>query len=184
VTVGVVWRWRKVLGVTNTNNESSRRLRQAVAEAGAAGMRARGLTDEERAERSRRATAKKLIRFARAGYRTRMWTRAQLRLLGKEPDDVVAAKVGKSVGAVRSKRTKLGIPTALDQRTRAATGNYAACRFWPFYVFFGSLDRALLPLLPAWTSALARNLLTLMLFSVNRNSMRLFSGQSLICCSE
>lgn len=53
-----------------------------------------------------------------------------------------------------------------------------------FYVFFGSLDRALLPLIPGWTSFLARNLLTLMLFSVSRNSMRLSSGQSLICSSE
>jgi hypothetical protein len=43
-----------------------------------------------------------------------------VRLLGKEPDEVVAAKVGKSAGAVRSKRTTLGIPTALERRTRAA----------------------------------------------------------------
>jgi hypothetical protein len=48
-----------------------------------------------------------------------MWTRAQLRLLGKEPDDVVAAKVGRSAEAVLGKPTKLGIPTARDRRRKA-----------------------------------------------------------------
>jgi hypothetical protein len=46
-------------------------------------------------------------------------TRAQLRLPGREPDDVVAAEVGRSVGAVRSKRTTPGIPTARDRRRKA-----------------------------------------------------------------
>jgi hypothetical protein len=41
-------------------------------------------------------------------------------LLGREPDDVVAAKVGRSVNAVRSKRTRLGIPTARDRRRKAS----------------------------------------------------------------
>jgi hypothetical protein len=36
--------------------------------------------------------------------------------LGKEPDDVVAAKTGRTVNAVRVRRTLLGIPTALDRR--------------------------------------------------------------------
>jgi hypothetical protein len=48
-----------------------------------------------------------------------MWTRAQLRLPGREPDDVVAAKVGRSVNAVRSKHTTLGIPTGRDRRRKA-----------------------------------------------------------------
>jgi hypothetical protein len=34
VSVGVVWRWRKALGVTRTNNEGSRRRMRAAAEAG------------------------------------------------------------------------------------------------------------------------------------------------------
>jgi hypothetical protein len=46
------------------------------------------------------------------------WTRAQLRLVGEEPDAVVAAKVGRSVGAVKRQRVRLGLPTALDRRRR------------------------------------------------------------------
>jgi hypothetical protein len=42
VSQGVVWRWRKALGVNCTNNEGSRRLLHAAAEAGAAAMRERG----------------------------------------------------------------------------------------------------------------------------------------------
>jgi hypothetical protein len=42
-------------------------------------------------------------------------------LLGKKPD-VVATKVGESVGTVRSKRTKLGSPTSLVQVQPVADG--------------------------------------------------------------
>jgi hypothetical protein len=35
-----------------------------------------------------------------------------MRLLGKEPDDVVAAKVARTATAARRKRNQLGIPTA------------------------------------------------------------------------
>jgi hypothetical protein len=34
VTEGVVWRWRKVLGVTRVNNEGTHRLVQSNAETG------------------------------------------------------------------------------------------------------------------------------------------------------
>jgi hypothetical protein len=52
VDQGVVWRWRKALGVTRTNNEGSRLLNQAAAAAGGEAMRKRGLSDEECDERS------------------------------------------------------------------------------------------------------------------------------------
>jgi hypothetical protein len=118
ITAGVVWRWRKALGVTRTGNEGSRRLIQQAAEAGA--VRAREYTAEERAACRRRAVERDLIRFARAGCRPRLWTREQLRPLGKEPDDVVAAKVGRSVEAVRKMPNKRGIPTAWDRRRKAS----------------------------------------------------------------
>jgi hypothetical protein len=118
VRQGVVWRWRKALGVTCTSNEGSRRLLHAAAEAGAAAMRERGLSDEERDQRSRQAIRLNLKRFLHLGYHGPRWTRAQPRLLGKEPDDVVAAKIGRSVNAVRVMRTRLGVPTALDRRRR------------------------------------------------------------------
>jgi len=110
VSAGVVWRWRQALGVTRTNNEGSQRLIQAAAEQGAAAMRERGLTDEECDQRSRRALELDLGRYLQTGYHGPRWTRAQLRLLGKYPDDVVAARVGRSVNAVRVMRQRLGIP--------------------------------------------------------------------------
>jgi hypothetical protein len=111
VSEGVIWRWRKALGVTCTSNEGSRRLLHAAARGGAA-MRERGLNQKERAERRQRALRLNLGQFLCTGYHGPRWTPEQLRLLGKEPDDVVAAKTGRSVEAVRIKRTRLGIPTA------------------------------------------------------------------------
>jgi hypothetical protein len=102
--------------VTCAANEGSRRLRQAAAEAGAAAMRRRGLSEEERDERSRRARRLNLGRFLHLGYHGPRWARAQLRLLGKEPDDVVARKIGHSEVAVRVMRNRLGSPTALDRK--------------------------------------------------------------------
>jgi hypothetical protein len=81
-------------------------------------MRERGLTRKERAERRRRALRLNLGRFLRTGYHGPRWTREQLRLLGTEPDDVVAAKTGRSAHAVRIMRTRLGFPTARDRRRK------------------------------------------------------------------
>src|SRR5262249_39346640 len=50
-----------------------------------------------------------LARYLRTGYHGPRWTLTQLRLLGKYPDEVVAAKTGRTVDAVRCKRTRLGI---------------------------------------------------------------------------
>jgi hypothetical protein len=111
-----VKRWRRALGVGRTDNEGSRRLIRAAAAAGGEALRERGLTDEENDERSRRALRLHLAQHLWTGYHGPPWTRAQRRLLGRYPDEVVAAKVGRTVGAVRCKRTALGIPTALDRR--------------------------------------------------------------------
>jgi hypothetical protein len=111
---GVVWRWRKVLGVDRMANEGSRRLILAAAAAGGQAMRERGLSDEECDQRSRAALRLDLKRFLHLGYHGPRWTPEQLQLLGKEPDAVVAGKVGRSVNAVRVMRGRLGIanPTA------------------------------------------------------------------------
>jgi hypothetical protein len=41
-----------------------------------------------------------------------------LALLGKLPDEEVAAKVRRTANAVRCKREKLGLPNPLDRRRR------------------------------------------------------------------
>jgi hypothetical protein len=65
VSVGVVWRWRKALGVGRTNNEGSARLIRAAAEKGAVAVAAREWTQEER-ERRRQLNA---ARTQLAGHR-------------------------------------------------------------------------------------------------------------------
>src|SRR5262245_59594788 len=55
VTAGVVWRWRKALGVTRTNNEGSRRLVRATSAEGGAASQARVVTEEQREHRRRTA---------------------------------------------------------------------------------------------------------------------------------
>jgi hypothetical protein len=116
VTAGVVWRWRKALGVSCTNNPESHRLRKAAAKEGGQAIKARGFTEEECGDRSRRAIAANQGRFLWHGYHGPCWTRAQLRLLGTLPDDMIAQKIGRTVNAVRVMRTRQGIPTALDRR--------------------------------------------------------------------
>jgi hypothetical protein len=112
----VLWRWRKALGVTRTNNDGSQRLIHAAAGLGATAMRERGLTDEECDERSRQSIRLNLAQYLPTGYHGPRWTPEQLQLLGTAPDAVVAAKVGRTVEAVRCKRTLRGIPTARDGR--------------------------------------------------------------------
>jgi hypothetical protein len=41
-----------------------------------------------------------------------------LKLLGKLPDDEVAARIGRTMDAVRAQRNWLGIATARDRRRR------------------------------------------------------------------
>jgi hypothetical protein len=115
VCMQAVWRWRRALGVTRTNNEGTHRLVEANATAGAAG-KARGVTPAERRKRRRTALRDGYARRLRPGYHGPLWTAAQLRLLGTMPDEDVAKKIGRTPNAVRQRRTKLGIPTFEDRR--------------------------------------------------------------------
>jgi hypothetical protein len=104
VSVGVVWRWRKVLGVGRTDNAGSRRAIHAAAAEGGAAMRARGLTPEE-VERCRRTVRElNLGRNLVLGYHGPRWTPQQLALLGTLPDEEVAKRTGRTPNAVRVMR--------------------------------------------------------------------------------
>jgi hypothetical protein len=111
VSVGVVWRWRKALAVTQTNNEGSRGLIRAASERGAAVLRGKELSDEECDARSRRAIELNLKRFLRPGYHGPRWTPEQLRQLGTAPDAVVAARIGWRSGRGASFATGWASPT-------------------------------------------------------------------------
>jgi len=83
---------------------------QAASEMGAAEQRGRELPPEQVERRRRTARELNLARHLKTGYHGPWWTREQLRLVGTEPDEVVAEKVGRTAQAVRSMRTRLGIP--------------------------------------------------------------------------
>jgi hypothetical protein len=95
--------------VTRTDNPGTHRLIQGSAEAGAQAQRARVWTDAER--QAWRETAKRLdlgptlIR----GYHDPWWTDEELALRGTLPDAEVAARIGRTVQAVRVKRQRAGI---------------------------------------------------------------------------
>ena len=110
VTSGVVWRWQKALGVGPTDSEGSRRLIQAASEMGAAEQRGKQLPPEQVERRRRTAREKNLAQYLQPGYHGPRWSDEQLRLLGTEPDEVVAEKVGRTAEAVRVMRSRLGIP--------------------------------------------------------------------------
>jgi hypothetical protein len=108
VSVGVVWKWRKTLGVTRTNNEGSVRRHRAAAEAGAAKTRGVSLPAEQVERRRRTSLRLNLGRYLKTGYHGPWWTKAEVALLGRVPDDEVARRTGRTVAAVRRKRETLG----------------------------------------------------------------------------
>jgi hypothetical protein len=114
VQVETVWRWRKAFGV-GRYNEGSAKLRVDLNEKLANRTRGKKLPPDQ-VERRRR-TARELnlgqhLAVARA-CREGLWTRKELRLLGKMPDAEVAEQIGRTVNAVRIKREKHGIPNPI-----------------------------------------------------------------------
>jgi hypothetical protein len=119
VSEAVVWRWRRAFGVGRMDSEGSRRLIQAAAEAGADVRRGVSLSAEECARRNRTNRELDLKRHLHLGYHGPRWTPAELALLGTLRDEEVAARTGKTPGAVRQKREELGIPNPAANRWTA-----------------------------------------------------------------
>lgn len=86
VAGGVVWRWRKALGVGQWEPERSRRLHQELSERGAAALKERGLSEEECGRRSKRSRELNIARFLPTGYHGPRWTAAEEALLGMMAD--------------------------------------------------------------------------------------------------
>jgi hypothetical protein len=113
-----VWHWRTALGVRRADPEGSRRLIQAAAEKGAAELRGKPLPPEQVEQRRRNALRNNNAQYLRPGYQGPWWTAEELALLGTLPDEVVAALVGRTMGAVRCQRTLRGLPSACDRRRK------------------------------------------------------------------
>ena len=133
VTPGVVWRWRKALGVTRWGTEGSQRLRQELSERGADATRGRRPSPEtlrKRVQTRRQQGYLPPDRWAEDG-----WKPEEVALLGTLPDEEVARRLGCSISAVSQKRRRQGIlnrprPTgwtaAEDEAVRTLTPAEAA----------------------------------------------------------
>jgi hypothetical protein len=109
-----VWRWRQVIGIGQWEPEGSRRLHRALSEAGARTTRGKRLPADQVGRRRR--TARELGLKPTGCWAEAGWTRERLALLGTLPDERLAARIGRTVTAVRVMRTRLGIPSARDRR--------------------------------------------------------------------
>jgi hypothetical protein len=94
-------------GVTCTNNDGTQRLMRAASELGAEPQRGKRLTPEQVERRRRTARELSLGRYLRPGYHGPWWTKAEVALLGRVPDEEVARRTGRSTDAVRQKREAL-----------------------------------------------------------------------------
>ncbi len=103
-TEGVVWRWRRVLEVTKTNNKRTHQLMKQSAQAGAGAVKAKVL--ETPAQRDQNWPRRK--RGPAAELQGQWWTRQECRLLGRYSDAEVARLTGRTLHGIRNKRLKLG----------------------------------------------------------------------------
>lgn len=122
------WNWRRVFvpGAGKIRTAGDRAVPRRTSAAGGAAMQAKERTDEERdarSERSKRLGLRPTGRWAKTG-----WTAKQYALLGIMPDADVAGFVGRTPGALRSRRTRKQIPAFRDRRRTAAPRTPAASR--------------------------------------------------------
>ena len=107
VTGGVVWRWRNAFRISRAGTPgSAARIAESSAK-GAAAMKSKEWTAEEldrKSKLSKRLGLKPTGRWAIGG-----WTDEQRALLGTDDDEVIAAQIGRTKGAVRAQRVVLRI---------------------------------------------------------------------------
>ncbi|HZY84446.1 MAG TPA: hypothetical protein VFE78_06430 [Gemmataceae bacterium] len=92
---------------------------RAASEQGASVQRGQELPPEQVQRRRRTAIDLNLAQHLRPGYnRGPRWTRRELALLGTDEDDVIAARVGRTPGAVGVMRRRLMVPKFHDRCRR------------------------------------------------------------------
>jgi hypothetical protein len=113
VSAQCVKSWRRAFGVP-TLNEGSALLREQLNRDYAERLRGIKLPPEQVERRRRTARELGLRPPQRPGGRP--WTAEELSLLGKVPDAELAAQTGRTMNAVRVRRTKAGLATARHGR--------------------------------------------------------------------
>jgi len=109
VSEGVVWRWRKALEVTKTNNARTHQLVKEASQAGADAIKAKEWSQEEREAITQRNRQRDSGARLSPGYHGEWWSEENLALLGKLPDEEIAELTGRTVDAVRRQRALRGI---------------------------------------------------------------------------
>jgi hypothetical protein len=89
------------------SQETLAQLQQLAEQTGAAVLRGAGLPPEDCERRRRTALKLNLRRYIKTGYHGPWGTEAELALLDTMPDAKVAARIGRSAAAVRSKRGRV-----------------------------------------------------------------------------
>ncbi len=103
----VVWKWRKAFGVGGcATTKGSRRAIRAAARKGAEAMKAKEWSDGERDARAKLSKRLGLKPPSRWTASHGGWTKRELKLLGTDHDEAIARKIGRTRGAVTSKRTQ------------------------------------------------------------------------------
>jgi hypothetical protein len=119
VGCNAVCNWRRAFEVKGKfGTVGSKRANHAAAFAGGKAMKEKDWTDEEpdaKAETAKRYGTKPGARWTPA---TGGWTTKEVTLLGTDQDEVIAERIGRTVEAVRCKRSLLKIPTFRDRRCR------------------------------------------------------------------
>jgi hypothetical protein len=109
VSMSVVLKWRKALGVKRQTNPGSQRLIRFAVEAAASAQRGAAWRPEQ-IEHRRQVYA---MRNSEVGddavYRGAVWTEEELALLGTMPDTEVAVRLGRTLEGVRLKRERMGV---------------------------------------------------------------------------
>ncbi len=109
VSEGVVWRWRKALEVTKTNNARTHQLVKEASQAGGDAIKAKEWSQEERDAITQRNKQRNSAASLSPGYHGEWWSDEELALLGNLPDEEIAELTGRTVDAVRRQRTLRGI---------------------------------------------------------------------------
>jgi hypothetical protein len=110
--------WRKALGVRGIASEGTHRLARAVGKENGDALRGKCLPPEQVERRRRTALEQNLAQHLVTGCHGPRWTPEDIALLGILPDEEVAARTGRTTGAVRQKREELSIPNPAGNRWR------------------------------------------------------------------
>jgi hypothetical protein len=119
VGVPLVTMWRRAFGIGRMDAPGSARLVLHACQQGAEAVKAKEWTAEELEEKRQLSKELNLGQHLSHGYNLRpWWTVEELMLLGTMPDEDVAKRVGRTVGAVRRQRTNRGIANARNRRRK------------------------------------------------------------------